>query len=159
MVSSLLFFEHYHRRWERRGIFLSSEFKSSANEGDFPFHRVLMPPCGVRPSRNQAYHRCPLEHAFVCLAHKVPNFLSVWRIHPACAVPFLLQRVLLLGEIAFTLCILRSSANIQFEVILRIQPIKEVLRCFPLACRAAGEYLSLHRCLPSCTSPPAHTRR
>lgn len=122
------------RKW--RTVFAPSKLQPPSKERDISFHGVIMPPCRIRSRWHQTNHRGSCRSAFgVCLFHPLPNFFSVWRIHPAYASPILFQPVLFLGVELPALGIFSSCAYIRFKMILCVQTVKQFLRRCPFACR------------------------
>ena len=122
--------DHNCRR-ERSRIGAASEFQSSPDEGNITTHTVIVPPCSVRPCREQTDDRCPLQGSFIGFPDPFANFAAIGRIHPADPVPFLGKPIVFTGEICFTFRILSGCTYIKGEMIRGVQLFEELNGCFP----------------------------
>jgi len=91
-----------------------------------------MPPSGVSPSWNKADNRGSLERRFVGFPHPVADGATVRWVHPAFALPVLLQPVDLRREIAPALGIAWQGTDIEFEAKFGVQKVEDPLGRRPL---------------------------
>jgi len=118
-------------------VHMPPEFEPSTNEGHLPFRRVVVPPCCVRPRRDEADHQRPALAFLIGFLHPLADCPSVWRVHPAFAVPRLRQPVIVAGVVARAFGVCRRGAHVEFQRSMQgVHPVEEVLWSRPVIGRA-----------------------
>ena len=125
--------EHDYSRCERSAASGIAEAQSARQEANLPAHRVLTPPPGVGPGRDQQdnhFSRClrRLER----FAHPRTERTPIWRIAEHAPRPRLHKPIVLLREVAQTLRVCCGRARVEVEPELSVQLVEQALRRRPL---------------------------
>lgn len=130
--------QKYHgRAGERCRVPMPPEFEPSTDEGHLTFRRVVVPPCRIRPRRDEAHHQRTALAFLICLPHPQADCAAIGRVHPAAPRPRLRQPVILAGVVARALRIFGRGAHVEFQrAIQSVHPVEEVLRSRPVVGRA-----------------------
>ena len=119
--------DHYSTR-KRCAVFRVSKLQPSAHKAHLVLYYVLMPPLGIGARWHQADNGCPAFCGLVCLAHPCANFSAIRWIHPAHAMPLLLESILRWREVVRALGVFWDGADIQLKSKLSIELVEKVLR-------------------------------
>jgi hypothetical protein len=110
--SWLILSEDNYCTWKWSAVIAPPKANAATQKSNLSAHGVFMPPRRIRSRRDEADHK---RAALECLAHPAPNFSSVWRVHPAFAVPFLRKAVFGLREISGALRVFWRGAHVQVK--------------------------------------------
>ena len=119
--------DHYSTR-KRCAVFRVSKLQSSAYKAHLMLYYVLMPPLGIGARWHQANNGGPRFCGFVSFTHPCANFSAIGWIHPAHAMPLLLESILSWREVARALGVFWDGADIQLKSKLGIELVEKVLR-------------------------------
>ena len=119
--------DHYSTR-KRCAVFRVSKLQSSAHKAHLVLYYILMPPLGISACRYQADNGCPRFCGLVSFTHPCADFTTIRWIHPAHAMPLLLESILCWREVVRALGVFWDGADIQLKSKLGIELVEKVLR-------------------------------